>query len=335
MSSSKKWSPPVGASLDVCMETTARSGDIRTPLISQTGSERIRRATHVLQRFAFQMRRKMGHEREDARFDSMVRGKITHITFFSMLGVASMIAMDTLPWYTGIPTDNVYENATSQYQMTALLALQIIVSTSTLVTLGLIVQYYHLLVMRKRKEWSGTDFSPQPLYQEKMAERIKRERERDIMIHAYSFWASDTMKWRMLVELLIHVVHPIIFLSSDADFFQACKVIMLFRFYIWFKFAHLNSAAYKHRFEIVNHSDDFRSMNLKITHSLTLKTLLTTHTAAVVIGWALFTGVLGGFGMFMVERDADSTEPWVAEPIDWAGSMGNSLWFAWVTATTI
>eukprot|EP01064_Diplonema_japonicum_P037151 TRINITY_DN8634_c2_g1_i3.p1 TRINITY_DN8634_c2_g1~~TRINITY_DN8634_c2_g1_i3.p1 ORF type:complete len:480 (+),score=119.10 TRINITY_DN8634_c2_g1_i3:342-1781(+) len=308
---------------------------MQQPLLPQgVDPDSFRRATHALQRCAFMLRRKVGHEKEDPQFDGLVRHKMLHITLFSMAGLVTMIVMDVLPWYRGIKTGNIYEQSDETLK-TELLSLQLVLSLTTMVVLCLITQYYHLLLTKKRIEWSGVDITPKPTYNETEAERVKRENDKYDHIHSYSIWASKMFKYRLIAELVIHAVHPVIFLSNWGSFLEACKVVMLLRLYVFFDLLHLYSGPFRNRFEIVNQSDEYKETSFKISQSLTFKSLLNTHTALAVTVWAALTCIIGGFGMFLVERDADSQEPWVAGDIGWAGSMENSLYFAFVAASTI
>ena len=300
-------------------------------------ADEFRRATLVLQRCAFMFRRKMGHEREDPAYDRLVRSKIVHIFFFSMLGLAGTVVMDILPHQKKIDTPygvNVFDKADGQTKV-ILLCLQVLISASTLITLGLIIQYYYLLLMNKRKEWSGIDVAP-VLEHETSKERARRMKEKDTLEASYSLWASTPFCLAMLCELALHSVHPIIFFSGHSSIFEACKVVVITRLYLTLRLLHFLSSAYRSRFEIVNQYDEFKSMNLKITAKFTLKSHMHVHTGIVICAWAVATVLVGGFGMYVVERDASTLkyEKWMSD-VTWSHDLGNSLWFAFVTATTI
>eukprot|EP01059_Diplonema_ambulator_P012929 TRINITY_DN23418_c0_g1_i1.p1 TRINITY_DN23418_c0_g1~~TRINITY_DN23418_c0_g1_i1.p1 ORF type:complete len:487 (+),score=130.94 TRINITY_DN23418_c0_g1_i1:71-1531(+) len=296
--------------------------------------ESFQRATHALQRCAFMLRRKVGHEKEDPHFDRLVRLKVLHITVFSMMGVAAMIVMDVAPWYAGIKTVNVYQEA-NEVMKTVLISSQLILTMTSLITICLIMQYYHLLLTRKRVEWSGVDVTPKPSYKETPDEKHRRELDHYKHVHSYSLWASRIFKYKLFAEIIIHLVQPIIFLTDNLGLNEIFKLIVLCRLYVLSNLVHLYSAAYRNRFEIVNQCDEYKEANLKITPPLTFKSVLNQHTAASVAIWGALTVVIGGFGMFLVERDADSTDPWAASDIGWAGSMENSIYYAFIAASTI
>eukprot|EP01061_Rhynchopus_euleeides_P021627 TRINITY_DN35268_c0_g1_i1.p1 TRINITY_DN35268_c0_g1~~TRINITY_DN35268_c0_g1_i1.p1 ORF type:complete len:457 (+),score=181.28 TRINITY_DN35268_c0_g1_i1:36-1373(+) len=269
----------------------------------------------------------------------MVRHKIVFIFIFSMLGLLGTVLMDVIPHESHLQTNgggNVYDNA-SENMKVVLLCLQLLITISTAVTLGLIGQYYHLLLVNKRKEWSGLDISPIPNYVETAEEKERRKKEQFTLVHAYSIWASSTFKYLLLLELLLHAVHPIVFISDLAggSIFEACKIVVIMRLYLILRLLHFLSEAYRSRFEIVNQYDDLKAMNMKISQDFTLKSYMHIHTGWIVTVWSLMTVVVGGFGMYLIERDARATEDWVVSPPDWSGDIGNSLWFAFITATTI
>eukprot|EP01061_Rhynchopus_euleeides_P021628 TRINITY_DN35268_c0_g1_i2.p1 TRINITY_DN35268_c0_g1~~TRINITY_DN35268_c0_g1_i2.p1 ORF type:complete len:131 (+),score=49.76 TRINITY_DN35268_c0_g1_i2:36-395(+) len=108
----------------------------------------------------------------------MVRHKIVFIFIFSMLGLLGTVLMDVIPHESHLQTNgggNVYDNA-SENMKVVLLCLQLLITISTAVTLGLIGQYYHLLLVNKRKEWSGLDISPIPNYVETAEEKEPTQR---------------------------------------------------------------------------------------------------------------------------------------------------------------
>ena len=306
---------------------------LKQPLIAREENN-FERSMRVLQRCAFMLRRKVGHEVEDKHYDKMVRSKLKHSAVFSWTGVIATVALDTFPHYQKIKGGDIYGNA-DEFQKTVLVCLQLILSLTTFISVALIIQYYHILLMNKRKEWSGIDLTPAPTYEETAAEKHRRLKETYDLTHSYSIWASSTFKYEMFVEIIIHLIHPVIWFSENNAFFEACKVIVLCRLYIFLKLLHINSGGYKNRFEIVNQDEEFREMSLKITQNSTLKAILYNHTVLTLALWGIATIGVGAFGMFLVERDADSTESWAPSPIDWAGSMENTLWFAFVCATTI
>ena len=282
-------------------------------------------------------RRKMGHEREDRAYDKLLRHKSLAIYLFSMLGLVSTVLMDVLPHQYGKddPGINIYDEASETLKI-VLLSLQLVLTVSTLITIGLILQYYHLLVMNKRKEWSGIGIST-AVFNETQEEKQRREKEHYDLVHSYSIWASTTFKYAMLAEVLLHMVHPIVFFSDflTGTIFEACKIVVLTRLYLTLRLVHFYSDAYRSRFEIINQHDEFKLMNLKISKDFTIKSAMYLHTGWVVGIWSILTVIVGGFSMYLIERDADSTESWVVSPADWSGDIGNSLWFAFITATSI
>eukprot|EP01065_Artemidia_motanka_P032807 TRINITY_DN39792_c0_g1_i1.p1 TRINITY_DN39792_c0_g1~~TRINITY_DN39792_c0_g1_i1.p1 ORF type:complete len:538 (+),score=79.71 TRINITY_DN39792_c0_g1_i1:108-1721(+) len=305
--------------------------------VAVVGSDRqTLKAVIALQRCVGKMGRKVGHQKEDKHYDEMLGTKDKQIALFSMTGLAAMMVLDAVPWYMGeTDKDTSYKDGDDVLK-TVYLCSQLVVTLTTAIALLLIVQYYQLELTRKRREWSNIEPIQAPMLSESREDAARRARETREFVESYSFWGEGKLKWKCCAELFVNVVHPIYLLSENSPgIYRASKAWMLLRLYVLTRVMHTNSQVYKHRFEIVSSVPNFKAQGLTITADYTIKILFDHRTGAVLGVFSVLTVLLGGFGMFLLERNADSTEGWVASPVNWAGDFDVSLWFAYVTATTI
>ena len=198
-----------------------------------------------------------------------------------------------------------------------MLCLQIVCTLTTLVTILLIVQFYRLLLLNKRREWMGhTDIDDDTLDTSPLS--IKG---------SYSFWKSSWLRASFTLEILAHIVHPI-FLMQDLAYtlFTLCQIFMFLRLYLFVRALHTFSRAYKLRIEIINSNRDFQTMNLRIKMNLTLKMLFYSRTTLVLSGSFFAVIMVFSFMIFLVERD---------EQRNAFGRLENVMWFSFITFTTI
>eukprot|EP01062_Namystynia_karyoxenos_P034375 TRINITY_DN25208_c0_g1_i1.p1 TRINITY_DN25208_c0_g1~~TRINITY_DN25208_c0_g1_i1.p1 ORF type:complete len:515 (+),score=217.94 TRINITY_DN25208_c0_g1_i1:106-1545(+) len=269
----------------------------------------------VLHRVGRMLRRKVGHEREDKAYDALMRSKDLHICMFSMTGLGAMIVGGATTWYTGeFRDDTKWEEADATIK-TVMLCLQLVVSLTTVVAICLIAQYYRLLLLNKRKEWSGVD----------LENPTAEEEER--MSVAYSFWQSDYLKYQFMLEVAVHVIHPIFAMQSFSHtFYTLCQIWMFTRIYLFIRILHTFSKPYKLRIEIINSNREFQSMNLRIRMGLTLKMLFYSRTGTVLFVSTVATLMVFSFCIFLLERDAQRND---------FGRLENVAWFSFITFTTI
>eukprot|EP00754_Rhynchopus_humris_P028465 Rhum_TRINITY_DN15157_c0_g1::Rhum_TRINITY_DN15157_c0_g1_i2::g.140700::m.140700/K04944/KCNN3; potassium intermediate/small conductance calcium-activated channel subfamily N member 3 len=273
----------------------------------------------ILNRVGKMLRRRVGHEREDKAYDSLMRTKTVHIICFSMAGLISMIVGGSVTWYTGdFRQDTTWSTADPTIK-TVMLCLQIVTSLTTLVTVCLIVQYYRLLLLNKRKEWAEED--PYAANDDTLAFDPRS------VASGYSFWSSSWLRFSFTLETMAHLVHPV-FLMQDGWYtlFTLCQIFMFVRLYLFVRAMHTFSRAYKMRIEIINSNRDFQTMNLRIKMRLTLKMLFYSKTFLVLSISFLTVIAVFSFMIFLVERD---------EQRDAFGRLENVLWFSFITFTTI
>jgi hypothetical protein len=286
-------------------------------------------------------RRGFAVERDDKNYDAILRHKNYHITAFSMCGLITMFLVQIASWQVTSEGDDmkdayIDDPNVSASMLNILYTAQAIITTSTVVTVVLITQKYRLLLMRKRADWSG-----EPMYALESArgDAIVHTESRARLSGSYSFWRSH-MKWGYLLEVATQLPHPVLWMATAASTtypknvsYKFLQLYMFVRLSVLYELLHLNSKAYFARTDIIANDPDLASVGYKISRALTLKIRFYDNTAAFVVTGIAATIIIFGFAMFTMER--------VEGPIDRSvrdqqfSSIGNSIYFSYVTATTI
>eukprot|EP01059_Diplonema_ambulator_P035427 TRINITY_DN8323_c0_g1_i1.p1 TRINITY_DN8323_c0_g1~~TRINITY_DN8323_c0_g1_i1.p1 ORF type:complete len:462 (+),score=78.21 TRINITY_DN8323_c0_g1_i1:208-1386(+) len=232
-----------------------------------------------------------------------------------MCGVFSMVVSGCITWYTGeFRTDTTWESASPSVK-TIMLCLQLMITLTTIVTICLIIQYYRLLLLNKRQEWSRIDVEEADPH------------EKHQITSSYSFWRSGWLRTSLFFEVLVHAVHPIfLFQTKGRTFFTLCQIAMFMRLYLFVRMLHTFSRPYKLRIEIVSSNREFQTMNLRIKMGLTLKMLFYARTGVVLAASFALVIAVFSFMIFLVERNEQRNE---------FGRLENVFWFSFITFTTI
>uniref|UniRef100_A0A7S1R375 Potassium channel domain-containing protein n=1 Tax=Neobodo designis TaxID=312471 RepID=A0A7S1R375_NEODS len=194
-----------------------------------------------------------------------------------------------------------------------------------------------MLLTMKRAEWSGAHLTE---VEDVRGDTVLRTNEREQFVKSYSFWRDGSLKWVFLMEVLIHLPHPILWMASKDSTtrpknitFKLLQVFMFLRLYLAPGILHLTSQAYIKRFEIVTHHADLRSVGYKIRQALTLKILFYQHTGAFVLAGFLGLIFIFGFAIFTMERTEGRVD--LSSDDGTFSSFWNCLWFSYVTGTTV
>ena len=309
---------------------------------------------------ALLLRRRVGSLREDRDFDSIMRQKSAHILFFSLVGLATMMITQMATWSSQSSWDTSQPLSTAQNRdayvndpdtsptlINLMYIAQAIISSSTMVAIGLISQKHRLTIMAKRAEWSGSNlFEVEALRGGASSNSLMRDR----FENSYVFSRSP-LRWRFLLEVLLHLPHPVIWMSSSPGLasqpqiapsigfvptnlaYKLLQIFMFVRLYLIPNIVHINSEAYVSRFEVVNSDADLLSVSYRIESSLTLKMLFYRYTITILVSAILFSILVFGFAIYTFERIEGTFSPTGADP--GFGSYWNSVWFAYVTFATI
>jgi hypothetical protein len=313
--------------------------------------QQIKRKMQGQYRAALLLRRRVGSLREDRDFDSILRQKSAHILVFSMIGLCVMLLTQLVTWMlqsTRTMNRDAYINDrnTPATLVNVMYISQAIISSSTIVSIGLISQKYRLIIMMKRAEWSGSNlFEVEALRGGASSNSLLRDR----FENSYVFSRSP-LRWRFLGEVLLHLPHPVIWMSTSQGLsteplvppqigfsppnleFKLLQLWMFVRVYLIPDIVHINSEAYISRFEVVNSNADLLNVSYRIEANLTLKMLFYEYTIRILLSAILFSILIFGFGMFTLER-VEGTYAREADP--GFGSYWNSVWFSYITFATV
>ncbi|KAJ9466426.1 Small conductance calcium-activated potassium channel-like protein 3 [Diplonema papillatum] len=132
---------------------------------------------------------------------------------------------------------------------------------------------------------------------------------------------------RFLGEVLVQLIFPYPIIDRGTIFYQFLLIGMFARLYILARLLHTSSRAFRRRNQIRSQYQDFRRMNLKISWSLTIKMAFYKYMWAMVSVFTVLVLLALSFCLYVVERGTIDNEAF--------GDLGNCLWFAYVTFTTI
>jgi hypothetical protein len=290
---------------------------------------------------------RIGASYEDKAFDTIVRSKTLQIAGFSFLGLASMVVFSLYTWYIYTPENP--ENPIDAYTddenvsvsvLNIMYLGQAIVTLSTITTCILIGQKYNLVLMQKRAEWSGVTIQELERHRGDAAVDTNR---RQFFKTSYSFWRS-TLKYRLFLEILVHILHPFVFLAKKEEInnvvdvedipnpiYKLLQLCMFLRVYLVADIMHLNSTYYINRFEIITAKPDLLKVGFNIQRNLSIKILFYQRPVRSLIVVAVLAMLMFGFMLFITERiEGVPIELFPArfDPTD-------SLWGAYQAFTTV
>lgn len=290
---------------------------------------------------------RIGASYEDKSFDSLVRSKTIQIACFSYLGLLSMVGFSLFTWYiytpenTENPIDAYYDDDNVSVSILNLMYLgQAILTLSTITTCILIGQKYTLILMQKRAEWSGVTIQELEMHRGDASTDTNR---RQFFKSSYSFWRS-TLKYQLALEMLVHILHPFIFLASKANIddsidvevtsnplYKLLQLWMFLRIYLLGDLLHLNSSYFINRFEIITAKPDLLKVGYQINKALSLKILFYQRPVRSLIAVAVGAILMYGFMIFITERIEGVPISEVPKRFD----PPNALWSAFETFTTV
>jgi hypothetical protein len=298
-------------------------------------------------RLALLLRRRVGSQREDKDFDTMIRIKCFQIFAFSIAGVAMMVIEGIASWFlysSGNNTDAYYDDPLVPVRLSnALYIGQAFISSSTFVTIVLIAQRYQLELIRKRAEWSGTNIFEVEGFR---GVAVRDTTQRDFFLASFNFWRSR-LAVSFGLEVLVHIMHPVLWMASVSAVpttpatysytsinltYKLFQLAMFLRLYLVHDLIHVTHPAYKNRFEIVNNDPDLLSVGFEIDSSLTLKMIVHQWPTLAFIAVSLVALVVFGYAVFNLERVEGEINP--DSQVQFI-KPENAFWFAFVTSRTI
>lgn len=287
--------------------------------------------------------------KQDDKWDDILRAKDLHLLFFSMVGLTVSVIISYYKWdqrcaiirdAPGTPTCSpayvnhvngtvvvaTLQNTQENYPVVffILFAGQFLLTGSTLVCFMLIYQLYELKTQERRREWSGISEIDLIEAGGTSAESVVL---RDNFLNSYKLMASS-MKWDLLVEIFVHLVHPITFLETSAGtqtFYEISECFIFLRLYLILRILYQSSHIYRMRFDIINSNRELQRLGYRISASSTFKILFYQNTASVVIGLFILCIFVYGFWMFVIERNNNSQFTFLFD----------AYWYVWVSMATI
>jgi hypothetical protein len=299
----------------------------------------------VRAKLALLLRRRIGSQREDGDFDRIVRYKVIQIWSISTFGLITMFTISLFTWLEYSPThgyDAYYNDPDVPSKvLDSMYVAQALITLSTVVTIVLISQKYNLLLLSKRAEWSGTSIFEIEGFQ---SVSVQDTSQRDYYMQSFNFWKSRlAIYW--VVEVVVHTFQPLIWMASVNNIptsppssagtpnltYKMFEILMFLRLYLVIQMIHVVSPAYRHRFEVVAHDADLRSIAFEMDIAVTMKMTFYKHLQVSFQLASVLAFVVFGFIVFLLERIEGvpsllSTQP--IQPID-------AMWFAYVTLRTI
>lgn len=248
------------------------------------------------------------------------------VSIISMTGVLLMLIASILAWK---PRDRLQgalgtcaaagpdykAGELSRVTIASVVVLNYLIFFTSLATLLGIVKYYQTIHASKQIEWcrlNGVEIMP------------RRE--------AYSFWRSSYPKW-MFLELFIHIIIPYPWYNSlteqsdgienNSKYLELC---MLMRVYTILRVLHHWSPLYRLRHDIVAATPELKSANFTVNFTDTMKVYCYEYTIAFGLILYAFVTLIGGFAVFVAERDSNNG----CDPIpDYPGldGFGYNSWY--------
>lgn len=310
----------------------------------QKEMEATRQKIDMLRKIARRMQPKVRHGSErNEDWDAIMRTKEAHILVTSMIGLALSVFLSIFKWYNRCVEDSAgqcslltehlagtkvtatWEN-TRVYMQTTRMVITItqgLVTGSTLVCILLLFQIYSLQLRDRRLEWSGK--TELELIEASGAEAVRRRKEFET---SYSFWESS-LRYKLILEVFIHLIHPIIFIEYQTaalqTVYEITEALIFLRLYLVFRVFYVNSHIYRFRADIVKSNKELQRHGFRVTPASTFKITFYNHPGSVMfaitaLGWLVF-----GFWIFVIERNGNSQFE----------SILDSYWFVWVTLSTV
>ena len=231
------------------------------------------------------------------RYDAIVAG-------ISMVGLCLMLLTNWLAWVSKAvalaqgatlsptsapsPHQSLADELGPQKE-TAIRFLNYVITITSAASVIAIIFYYRLIMRMKAMEWSKLNGK----------EIIKRSK-------AYSFWRSS-YPMRMALEIGIHCIFPYpwynVLIDTNSKYLDLC---MWIRLYTLLRVLHHISPLYRFRHDIVRANPELKSASFSVGFSDTMKVFFYEYTWMCAFILYFFVTVIGGFCVFIAERDSNN-----------------------------
>jgi hypothetical protein len=278
----------------------------------------------------------------DNRWDSIIRTRNQHLLCFSMIGLAASVALSYYKWaercwmlngacntaFVGHPnatlTIATVDNTSENMPVTNffIVLLQAFISFSTAVCIRVLMQLYKLHLTERRRAWSGLDEI------DLINDDGGKNSRQQLFKQSYKFFSSS-LKWQFLLELIVHLFHPIVWLETAGPgagtVYEVSQSFIFLRLYLLFRVLYINSRIYQQREEIVKSNRELRETGYEVSVTSTAKIVFYKYPSIAVLSMTAMSVVVLGFWMFVTERDNNSQFE----------SLWDCYWFVWVSVATI
>ena len=265
------------------------------------------------------------HHQATAASDRWRVVKDRQITFCSLFTILLMVVQNLVLYYKDEEAShhlNADGGTPHDWQDHFALGMELAIISLTACSISLISMYYRNLLKLKQREWAkGVISKGATAFQ-----RAVRATQQNVQIdeRSYRFFRSSLFP-KFLLEVAIHLILPYPGVPRDKPLYNILQLSMFLRFYLLLRMMHTSSKPFLRRARINSYYADFRRMNLKIRWHLTLKMLFYDHAVAAVLIVLVFTLLMSGFCLFVLEREET---PGFDNPED-------CVWCAFVTMSTI
>jgi hypothetical protein len=215
---------------------------------------------------------------------------------------------------------------TAKYLQTTSMVLticQILLSFSTVVTILLLVQMYRLQLRDRRMEWSG--MTELELIE---AAGTEMKRRRQAFADSYNFFDS-AFRYKFLLEVLVHVLHPVMLIEDSAAWLQTVYEILecfiFIRLYLLFRIIYIHSYIFRYRADIVKSNRELQRSGYAISAGSVFKVTFYNYPGPVMMGLTSLSVLVFGFWIFVIERNGNPQFE----------NIGDCIWFVWVTLSTV
>lgn len=250
----------------------------------------------------------------------------TVVCFISILGVILMLVASILAWkpkqHVGGPLyacsaagPDYRKEKLTDVTVVSIQVLNWIILATSLMCLVAILQYYREINRTKQIEWcklNGIEIMPRR--------------------NAYNFWKSS-YPFSLMLELFIHLIIPYPWFNSLTELENGhennskyLELFMLLRCYTILRVLHHWSPLYRFRHDIVAATPELKSANFQVRFSDTMKVYCYEYTFLTGILMYAFVTLVGGFAVFVAERDSNNGCDPVPRPPG-IGGFGFNSWF--------
>ena len=325
-------------------ELFPKDGGVLTDEQQAAMEEENRKRVALLRKIAKRLQPKVRHGSErNEDWDAILRMKEIHIFVFSMFGLLVSIFASSFKWESRCVEDSngdctaisgnsggtrvtaTWDNTDAYLKTTkmVLVICQILMSFSTLVVVLLLVQFYRLQLRDRRMEWSG--MTELELIEAAGSEMVRRKRA---FSKSYNFFDSS-FRYKFLLEVIVHVLHPIMLIEDIAPWLQTVYEILecfvFLRLYLLFRIMYIHSYIYRYRADILKSNRELQRSGYTISAVSVSKVTFYNYPGPVMLMLTVISVAVFGFWIFVIERNGNPQFE----------NLGDCLWFVWVTLSTV